>query len=70
MCWPQVSVVRSVAQEVCKHALKLTRITRFGRLELELFFVILVNSPKAWPIDGCSNKDAGKVERETPDALW
>ena len=54
-----------------KHALKLTRITRFGRLELELFFfVILVSSPKAWPIDGCSNKDAGKVERETPDPLW
>ena len=51
-----------------KHALKLTRITRFGRLELNCFcfFVILVGSPKAWLIDGCSNKDAGKVERETP----
>ena len=31
---------------------------------------LCVGGLKAWLTDGCSNKEAGKVERETPDSLW
>ena len=31
---------------------------------------LCVGGLKGWLIDGCSNKDAGKVELETPTPLW
>ena len=36
------------------------------RARTSLRCVVCVGGLKAWLIDGCSGKDAGKVERETP----